>query len=63
MDKKSEVGSLPAEVMAATAMPDKTVALLLVCSFVCIEQQLVASVAALATILFAPVLRDWAAKK
>jgi len=43
-------------------MTDKTVGLLLVCSFVCIEQHLAASVAALATILFAPVLRDWAKK-
>lgn len=44
-------------------MSDKSLALLLVCSFVCIEQQTLASVAALATILLAPVLRDWAAGK
>lgn len=44
-------------------MSDKTLALLLVCSFVCIEQHVTASVAALATIILAPVLRDWAARK
>ena len=63
MDKKSEVGSLPAEVRHATGMSGANVALLVVCSFVCNEQHLAASVAALATILLAPVLRDWAAKK
>ena len=63
MGKKAEVGSLPDEVQHATGMGATNVALLVGCSFVCIEQHPVASVAALVTILLAPVLRDWAAKK